>query len=44
VFDERARSVEFATGASETTTFSGGDTGLAVVDVSWTVWFEPTAG
>jgi hypothetical protein len=38
VFDSRAR-VE--TGATETTTFSGGDTGRATVDVSWTVSFEP---
>jgi hypothetical protein len=44
VFDKRARTVEFDTGASETTTFSGGDSGRAVVDVTWTVSFEPVAG
>jgi hypothetical protein len=44
VFDEEARAVEFETGASETSTFSGGDSGCAVVDVSWTVAFEPVAG
>jgi hypothetical protein len=41
VFDSRARAVELETGATETTTFSGGDTGRATVDVSWTVSFEP---
>jgi hypothetical protein len=41
VFDLRARAVELDAGASETTTFSGGDTGRATVDVSWTVSFEP---
>ena len=41
VFDQQARAVEFDTGASETTTFSGGDTGRAVVNVTWTVSFEP---
>ena len=44
VFDKQARAVEFETGASETSTFSGGDTGRAVVDVSWTVSFEPVTG
>jgi hypothetical protein len=41
VFDANARTVEFDAGASETTTFSGGDSGRATVDVSWTVSFEP---
>jgi hypothetical protein len=41
VFDELARAVEFDAGASETTTFSGGDSGRAVVNVTWTVSFEP---
>jgi hypothetical protein len=41
VFDQRARAVELETGATETTTFSGGDTGRATVDVTWTVSFEP---
>jgi hypothetical protein len=41
VFDPKARAVELETGATETTTFSGGDTGRATVDVSWTVSFEP---
>jgi hypothetical protein len=44
VFDEQARAVEFDTGASETTAFTGGDSGRAVVDVSWAVSFEPVAG
>jgi hypothetical protein len=44
VFDPKARTVEFDAGASETTTFSGGDTGRATVDVSWTISFEPVAG
>jgi hypothetical protein len=44
VFDPKARAVEFDAGASETTTFSGGDTGRATVDVSWTISFEPVAG
>ncbi len=44
VFDKQARAVEFDTGASETTTFSGGDSGRAIVDVTWTVSFEPVAG
>ena len=44
VFDTQARAVEFDTGASETTTFTGGDSGRAVVDVTWTVSFEPVAG
>src|SRR5215210_8478502 len=39
VFDLKARKVEFAGGASETTSFSGGDTGDATVEVSWTVSF-----
>jgi hypothetical protein len=43
VFDPKARAVELETGATETTTFSGGDTGRATVDVSWTVSFEPVA-
>jgi hypothetical protein len=41
VFDPKARTVEFDAAASETTTFAGGDTGKATVDVSWTVSFEP---
>jgi hypothetical protein len=41
VFDAKARAVELDAGASETTTFSGGDTGQATVNVSWTVSFEP---
>jgi hypothetical protein len=41
IFDPGARAVELDAGASETTTFSGGDTGQATVDVSWTVSFEP---
>jgi hypothetical protein len=44
VFDQKARAVEFIGGASETTTFTGGDTGRATVDVSWTVSFEPVVG
>jgi hypothetical protein len=44
VFDPKARAVELDAGASETTTFSGGDTGHATVDVSWTVSFEPVGG
>lgn len=44
VFDEEARAVEFETGASETSTFAGEDSGRAVVDVSWTVAFEAVAG
>jgi hypothetical protein len=44
VFDPKARAVELDAGASETTTFSGGDTGNATVDVRWTVSFEPVAG
>ena len=43
VFDPRARSVELDTGAVETTTFSGGDNGRAVVTVEWTVAFEPVS-
>lgn len=41
VFDAKARAVEFDVGASESTTFSGGDSGKATVKVSWTVSFEP---
>jgi hypothetical protein len=41
VFDAKAREVEFDAGASETTTFSGGDSGRASVNVSWTVAFQP---
>jgi hypothetical protein len=44
VFGEEARAVEFETGASETSTFSGGDSGRSVVEVSWTVAFEHVAG
>ncbi len=44
VFDAKARAVEFDAGASETTTFSGGDSGNATVNVSWTVSFEPVSG
>ena len=39
VLDERARSVEFQAGATETTTFSGGDSGRATVDVTLTLSF-----
>ncbi len=41
LFDARARAVEFGAGAVETTSFSGGDSGNATVDVDWTVSFEP---
>jgi hypothetical protein len=41
VFDATARTVELDASASETTTFSGGDSGRASVNVSWTVSFEP---
>jgi hypothetical protein len=41
VFDAKARAVELDAAASETTTFSGGDSGKATVNVSWTVSFEP---
>jgi hypothetical protein len=41
VFDEQARAIEFDAGALETTTFSGGDSGRATVDVDWSVSFEP---
>jgi hypothetical protein len=44
IFDPKARTVELDAGASETTTFSGGDTGRATVAVSWTVSFEPVGG
>jgi hypothetical protein len=40
VLDERARSVEFQAGATVTTTFSGGDSGRAIVDVTLTLAFE----
>ena len=40
VFDPKARAVDLDAGASETTAFSGGDTGRATVDVNWTVSFE----
>lgn len=40
VFDPKARAVELDATAVETTTFSGGDTGRAVVTVRWTVAFE----
>jgi hypothetical protein len=41
VFDPKARAVELDAGAFERTTFSGGDSGSATVDVEWTVSFEP---
>lgn len=41
IFDPGARAVELDAGASETTTFSGGDSGQATANVSWTVSFEP---
>lgn len=41
VFDAKASAVELDAGASETTTFSGGDSGRATVNVRWTVSFEP---
>ena len=41
VFDPRARAVDLDASASETTTFSGGETGRATVDARWTVSFEP---
>ena len=44
VFDPNARAVDLDAGASESTTFSGGDSGRATVDVSWTVSFEPVGG
>jgi hypothetical protein len=44
VFDAKARAVDLDAGASETTTFSGGDSGKALVAVSWTVSFEPVSG
>lgn len=44
VFDRKARAVDLDAAASETTTFSGGDTGQATVDVTWTVSFEPVGG
>jgi hypothetical protein len=43
VFDPAAREVEFDASAVETTTFTGGDTGRAVVTVRWTVAFEPVS-
>jgi hypothetical protein len=44
IFDPQARAVELDAGASETTAFSGGDTGQATVNVDWTVSFEPVGG
>ena len=44
IFDAQARAVELDAGASETTAFSGGDTGRATVNVDWTVSFEPVGG
>jgi hypothetical protein len=44
VFDPKARAVDLDAGASESTTFSGGDTGQATVDVAWTVSFERVGG
>jgi hypothetical protein len=44
VFDVKAREVELDAGANEVTTFSGGDTGRATVNVSWTVSFEAVSG
>jgi hypothetical protein len=41
VFDANARVVELDAAARETTTFSGGDSGTATVNVTWTVSFEP---
>jgi hypothetical protein len=41
VFDAKARVVELDAAARETTTFSGGDSGTATVNVTWTVSFEP---
>ena len=43
LFDGKARAVELDSGATETTPFSGGDSGRAVVNVSWTVSFEPVS-
>ena len=43
IFDAKARAVELDAGASEATTFSGGDSGNATVNVSWTVSFEPVS-
>lgn len=43
IFDGKARAVELDSGATETTTFSGGDSGRAIVNVSWTVSFEPVS-
>lgn len=44
IFDPGARAVELDAGVSETTTFSGGDTGRATVNVEWTLSFEPVGG
>jgi hypothetical protein len=44
VFDPKARAVELDAAASESTSFSAGDTGQATVDVAWTVSFEPVGG
>jgi hypothetical protein len=44
IFDPKARAVDLDAGASEATAFSGGDTGRATVDVSWTVSFEHVGG
>lgn len=43
VFDPRARAVELEAQATETTTFSGGDSGRAIVTTRWTLTFEPVA-
>jgi hypothetical protein len=43
VFDANARAVELDATATETTTFSGGDSGRVVLNVSWTVSFEPVS-
>jgi hypothetical protein len=43
VFDPRARAVELEAEATETTTFSGGDSGRAMVTTRWTLTFEPVA-
>jgi hypothetical protein len=43
VFDPRARAVELEAQATETTTFSGGDSGRAMVTTRWTLTFDPVA-
>jgi hypothetical protein len=43
VFDAKARVVDLDAGATEETIFSGGDSGRAVLNVSWTVSFEPVS-